>query len=123
MGNILYELNFFDLFIKKMELMKQNHFLKIGFVIFLKRAPLSDFVDYTYIIELHALRYPNLYSAILGIGGGSKNWATPTLTQSFVPLVKIGCARARTLRPKKGWTLARVRDFGFFALPLALISG
>ena len=26
--------------------MKQNHLLKIGFVIFLKGAPFSDFVDY-----------------------------------------------------------------------------
>ena len=29
-----------------MELMKQNHLLKIGFVIFLRGAPFSDFVDY-----------------------------------------------------------------------------
>ena len=29
-----------------MELMKQNHLLKIGFVIFLKGAPFWDFVDY-----------------------------------------------------------------------------
>ena len=26
--------------------MKQNHLLKIGFVIFLKGAPFSDFIDY-----------------------------------------------------------------------------
>ena len=37
---------FFDLWSKKMELMKQNHLLKIGFVIFLKGAPFSDFSDY-----------------------------------------------------------------------------
>ena len=29
-----------------MELLKQNHLLKIDFVIFLKGAPFSDFVDY-----------------------------------------------------------------------------
>ena len=29
-----------------MELMKQNHLLKIGFVIFLKGAPFSDFIGY-----------------------------------------------------------------------------
>ena len=46
MGNKLYEINFFDLWSKKMELMKQNHLLIIGFVIFLKGAPFSDFVDY-----------------------------------------------------------------------------
>ena len=46
MGNKLYETNFFDLWSKKMELMKQNHLLKIGFVIFLKGAPFSDFVDF-----------------------------------------------------------------------------
>ena len=46
MGNKLYEINFFDLCSKKMELMKQNHLLKIGFVIFLKGAPFSDFIDY-----------------------------------------------------------------------------
>ena len=49
MGNKLYETKFFDLCSKKMELMKQNHLLKIGFVIFLKGAPFSDFVDYRYL--------------------------------------------------------------------------
>ena len=46
MGNKLYEVNFFELCSKKLELMKQNHLLKIGFVIFLKGATFSDFVDY-----------------------------------------------------------------------------
>ena len=46
MGNKLYEVNFFELYYKKLELMKQNHLLKIGFVIFLKGATFSDFVDY-----------------------------------------------------------------------------
>ena len=44
MGNKLYKLNFFDFRRKKIELMKQNHLLKIGFVIFLKGAPFSDFL-------------------------------------------------------------------------------
>ena len=34
MGNKLYEIIFFDLYTKKLELMKQNHLLKIGLVIF-----------------------------------------------------------------------------------------
>ena len=46
-GNKLYELNFFELCSKKIELMKQNHLLKLGFVIFLKGAPFSDFFDYS----------------------------------------------------------------------------
>ena len=46
MGNKPYEVKFFDLCCKKLELMKQNHLLKIGFVIFLKGATFSDFFDY-----------------------------------------------------------------------------
>ena len=46
MGNTLYEVNFFELCSKKLELMEQNHLLKIGFVIFLKGTTFSDFVDY-----------------------------------------------------------------------------
>ena len=46
MGNKLYETKFFDLWCKKLELMEQNHLLKIGFVIFLKGATFSDFVEY-----------------------------------------------------------------------------
>ena len=45
MGNKLYKVNFFDLFCKKLELMKQNHLLKIGFVIFLKGAKFSNLVE------------------------------------------------------------------------------
>ena len=45
MGNKLYEIIFFDFCCKKLEPMKQNHLLKIGFVIFLKGAPFLDFVD------------------------------------------------------------------------------
>ena len=36
MGNKLNELKIVDLFCKKLELMKQNHLSKIGFVIFSK---------------------------------------------------------------------------------------
>ena len=46
MGNKLYEIKFFELCSKKLELMKQNHLLKMGFVIFLRGATFSDFVDY-----------------------------------------------------------------------------
>ena len=45
MGNKLYEIFFFELCSKKLELMKQNHLLKIGFVIFLKGATFSDFFE------------------------------------------------------------------------------
>ena len=46
MGKKLYVIIFFDLWSKKMELMKQNHLLKIGFLIFLKGATFSDSIDY-----------------------------------------------------------------------------
>ena len=45
MRNKLYEINFFELCSKKMELMKQIHLFKKGFVIFLKGAPFSDFIE------------------------------------------------------------------------------
>ena len=67
MRNKLYEIKFFDLCRKKLELMKQNHLLKIGLVIFLKGATFSDFVGYrllNYIV--HTFSYPNLHSTILG---------------------------------------------------------
>ena len=41
----LYEIIFFELCSKKLELMKQIHLFKKGFVIFLKGAPFSDFID------------------------------------------------------------------------------
>ena len=41
----LYEINFFELCSKKMELMKQIHLFKKGSVIFLKGAPFSDFIE------------------------------------------------------------------------------
>ena len=40
-----YAVNFFDLLSKKLELMKQIHLFKKGFVIFLKGAPFSDFIE------------------------------------------------------------------------------
>ena len=40
-----YEINFFELCCKNMELMKQIHLFKKGFVIFLKGAPFSDFIE------------------------------------------------------------------------------
>ena len=46
MRNKLYEIKIFELCSKKMELMKQIHLFKKGFVIFLKGAPFSDFLDY-----------------------------------------------------------------------------
>ena len=45
MRNKLYEINFFELCSKKMELMKQIHLFKKGLVIFLKGAPFSDFIE------------------------------------------------------------------------------
>jgi len=45
MGNKLYEVKFFDLCSKKIEFMKQIHHFKKGFVIFLKGATFSDFID------------------------------------------------------------------------------
>ena len=46
MGNKLYKVNFFELCPKKNKLMlKQNHLLKIDFVIFLKGATFSDFIE------------------------------------------------------------------------------
>ena len=44
-----------------MELMKQNHLFKKVFVIFLKGATFSDFID----TRLQALSYPDPLSAIL----------------------------------------------------------
>ena len=41
----LYETKFFDLCCEKVERMKQIHLFKKGFVIFLKGAPFSDFID------------------------------------------------------------------------------
>ena len=48
--------------VKKMELMKQIHLFKKGFVIFLKGATFSDFIE---TIKLQALSFPNPLSAIL----------------------------------------------------------
>ena len=45
MENKLYKVIFFHLCNKKMELMKQIHLFKKGFVIFLKGAPFSDFIE------------------------------------------------------------------------------
>ena len=45
MGIKLYEIKIFELCRKKLELMKQIHMFKKGFVIFLKRATFSDFID------------------------------------------------------------------------------
>ena len=43
--NKLYEIKIFDLCIKKMELMKQIHLFRKGFVIFLKGSTFSDFIE------------------------------------------------------------------------------
>ena len=51
---------------KKLELMKQNHLLKIGFVTFLKGATFLDFVENRLWNYIYAFRYPNLHFAILG---------------------------------------------------------
>ena len=59
MRNKLYEIKFFELCSKKMELMKQIHLFKKGLVIFLKGAPFSVFIEtglWNYIpsgIEIH----------------------------------------------------------------------
>ena len=45
MENKFYEIKFFELCSKKIELMKQIHLLKIGFVNFLKGATFLDFID------------------------------------------------------------------------------
>ena len=45
MRNKLYEIKFIELCSKTMELMKQIHFFNKGFVIFLKGATFSDFIE------------------------------------------------------------------------------
>ena len=45
MRNKLYEIKNFELCSKKMVLMKQIHLFKKGFVISLKRATFSDFIE------------------------------------------------------------------------------
>ena len=45
MRNKLYEIKFFELCSKKMELMKLIHLFKKGFVIFLKGATFSDSIE------------------------------------------------------------------------------
>ena len=45
MRNKLYEIKFFELCSKKMELMKQIHLFEKGLVIFLKGATFSDFIE------------------------------------------------------------------------------
>ena len=45
MRNKLYEIKFFELCSEKMELMKQIHLFKKGFVIFLKGATFLDLID------------------------------------------------------------------------------
>ena len=45
MRNKLYEIKIFDLCSKKMELMKQIHLFKKGFMVFLKGATFSDFIE------------------------------------------------------------------------------
>ena len=45
MRNKLYEIKIFELCSKKMELMRQIHLFKKGFVIFLKGATFADFIE------------------------------------------------------------------------------
>ena len=45
MRNKFYEIKFFESCSKVMELMKQIHLFKKGFVIFLKGAMFSDFIE------------------------------------------------------------------------------
>ena len=61
MRNKLYEIKFFELCSKKMELMKQIHLFKKGFVIFLKRATFTDFIEtslYNYKPLAIGIRFP-----------------------------------------------------------------
>ena len=45
MRSKLYEIKIFEICSKKLELVKQNHLFKKGFVIFFKGATFSDFID------------------------------------------------------------------------------
>ena len=72
MGNKLYKVNFFELCPKKNKLMlKQNHLLKIDFVIFLKGATFSDFIDYrllNYIPSGIQIHFPLFWRIFFQIG-------------------------------------------------------
>ena len=79
MRNKLYEIIFY-LCSKKMELMKQNHLLKIGLVIFLKGATFSDFVDYrllNYITSGIQICIPLFWGKLFQLGSSLiKQWAS-----------------------------------------------
>ena len=49
---------------QKLELMKQIHLFKKGFVIFLKGATFSDFID-ARLLKPHTLKHQNPLSAIM----------------------------------------------------------
>ena len=64
MRNKLYEINFFELCSKKMELMNQIQLFIKGFVIFLKGATFSDFIE-TRVCIYKPLAIRNRFYAIL----------------------------------------------------------
>ena len=71
MGNKLYEVIFFDLCSKKMEFMKQIHLFKKGFVIFLKGAPFSDFIEtelWNYIPSGIQIHFPLFWRIFFQLG-------------------------------------------------------
>ena len=79
MGNKLYEIFFFDLCVKKLELMKQIHHFKKGFVIFLKGAKFSDFIETrVYIYKPLAIRnrFPLFWRFFFQLGSNLiKQWS------------------------------------------------
>ena len=61
----LYEFEFFELCSKKMELMKEIHLFRKGFMIFLKGAGYVFGFCWQWTMKLHTLRYSNPLSTIL----------------------------------------------------------
>ena len=78
MRNKLYEVNFFELCSKKLELMKQIHLFKKGFVIFLKGATFSDFIETrlsTYKPLAIPIRFPLFWRIFFQLGSNLiKQW-------------------------------------------------
>ena len=71
MRNKHYEINVFELWSKKLELMKQIHLFKKGLVIFLKGAPFSDFIDnglWTYIPSGIQIHFPLFWRIFFQLG-------------------------------------------------------
>ena len=86
MRNKLYEVKFFELWSKKMELMKQIHLFKKGLVIFLKGATFSDFIETrlsNYKPLAIGIRFPLFWRIFFQLGSSSSSAGSVLLAKAI----------------------------------------